>query len=114
MARKALLVCGILTSLLYLATDVLGGLAYPGYDFAAQAISELGAIGAPSRPLVGPLLVAYNVLMLAFGIGVLREAGGGRRALWGTGACLIACAAIGFATTALFPSFFSMRRPGSR
>jgi len=30
--RQALLVCGILSSLLYVATDILGGLRYEGYS----------------------------------------------------------------------------------
>ena len=40
--RRVLLTCGILAPLLYLATDILGGLRYPGYRFTAQAVSELG------------------------------------------------------------------------
>ena len=74
--RKALLAGGILSSLLYIATDVLGGLRYDGYSFASQAISELGAIGAPSKPFVDPLFIAYHLLALVFGIGILR---GGNR-----------------------------------
>ena len=79
MARKTLLVCGILSSLLYVATDVLGGMRYPGYSFTSQAVSELMAIGAPSEAFVDPLFIAYGVLVLAFGVGVLRE-GVGRTA----------------------------------
>jgi hypothetical protein len=57
MVRQVLLACGILSSLLYLATDVLGGLRYEGYSFTSQAISELMARGAPSEPLVDPLFL---------------------------------------------------------
>ena len=45
---KVLLLSGFLSSFLYIATDLLGGMRYDGYSFASQAISELGAIGAPS------------------------------------------------------------------
>src|SRR6476619_469496 len=76
MVRQLLLVCGLLSSLLYLATDIVGGLRYDGYSFTSQAISELAAIGAPSKPFVDPLFLAYYVLALVFGIGILWEATG--------------------------------------
>ena len=72
--RTALLACGILSSLLYVATDILGGLSYDGYSFTSQAVSELGAIGAPSAPIVIPLFFIYNLLALVFGYAVLRDA----------------------------------------
>jgi len=58
MVRQVLLACGILSSLLYVATDVLGGMRYESYSFTSQAISELGAIGAPSKPFVDPFFIA--------------------------------------------------------
>jgi CubicO group peptidase (beta-lactamase class C family) len=109
MARKALLVCGILSSLLYVATDVLGGMRYEGYSFTSQAISELMATGAPSEAFVDPLFITYGVLILAFGVGVLREGVRRSRALRITGALLMGYAAIGFAG----PTFFEMNRRGA-
>ena len=79
--RTILLVCGILASVLYVATDLIGGMMYEGYSFSAQTISELGAIGSPSKPVVGPLFFTYNVLLVSFGIGVIREAVARKRAL---------------------------------
>jgi CubicO group peptidase (beta-lactamase class C family) len=109
MARRTLLVCGILASLLYAAIDVLGGMRYRGYSFTAQAISELMATGAPSEAFVDPLFIAYGLLALAFGVGVRREGVGRSRALRITGALLMAYAAIGFAG----PTFFEMSRRGA-
>jgi hypothetical membrane protein len=100
--RQALLVCGILSSLLYVATDILGGLRYEGYSFTSQAISELMAVGAPSETFVDPLFIAYGVLALAFGVGVYREALGRNRALQIAGALLIAYSAAGFTGPTLF------------
>lgn len=107
--RQVLLVCGILSSLLYGATDILGGLRYDGYSFTSQAISELMATGAPSEGFVDPLFIAYGVLALAFGVGVFREADGRNRALRITGAMLIGYAAIGVAG----PTFFEMHPRGA-
>ena len=100
--RLALLVCGILSSLLYVATDVLGGMRYEGYSFTSQAISELMATGAPSEAFVDPPFIIYGVLALAFGIGVLREGTDRSRALRISGALLIGYAAIGFTGPTLF------------
>ena len=76
MLRKALLVCGVLSSLLYVGADLLAAARFPGYhDFTSQAISELTAVGAPTRGSVEPLLIAYDFLVIAFGVGVWRSAG---------------------------------------
>ncbi len=111
--RRILLACGILAFLLYVTTDVLGGLRYDGYSFTSQTISELGAIGAPSKSFVDPLFIAYGVLALAFGIGVFGEAAGRSRALRITGALLIGSAAVGIAGSSLFSTFFSMDQRGA-
>ena len=76
MLRKALLVCGVLSSLLYVGADLLAAARFPDYhDFTSQAISELTAVGAPTRGSVEPLLIAYDFLIIAFGVGVWRSAG---------------------------------------
>jgi len=100
--RQLLLSCGILSALLYAATDLIGGLRYEGYSFTSQAVSELMAVGAPSEPLVDPLFIIYGLLALAFAVGVVREAAGRNRALGITGALLIAYSAVGFTGPTLF------------
>jgi hypothetical protein len=78
LVRKILLLCGILASLLYVGTDILGAVYWEGYSYTSQTISELSAIGAPSRPLVVPLFLTQSVLIIAFGLGVWRSAGRNR------------------------------------
>jgi hypothetical membrane protein len=97
-----LLACGIVSSLLYVATDILGGLRYEGYSFTSQAVSELMALGAPSEALVDPLFIAYGVLVLAFGVGVVHEGVSRSRALQIAGVLLIGYAIIGFTGPTLF------------
>jgi uncharacterized protein len=80
MVRKLLLVSGIVSSALYLAADVLGAAVYPGYSYIDQTISELSALGAPSRPIVVPLFSLYPPLVFLFAIGVWLVAAN-RRAL---------------------------------
>jgi hypothetical membrane protein len=102
MLRKALLACGVLSSLLYLGIDALAALRFGDYhSYTAQAISELGAIGAPTRELVEPLFMTYNVLLLAFAVGVWATAGR-KRALRLIGALLAGIVAVGLVTPPMY------------
>ena len=75
-SRKALLVCGVASSLLYAL--MIWGIRYDGYNPISQVPSELTAIGAPTRALWTRLGWIYTVLVTAFGIGVWKSAGGNR------------------------------------
>jgi hypothetical protein len=96
MGRRALLVCGILSSLLYAAMTAFIPMQWPSYSSASQTISELSAIGAPTRPLWVVLAIPYTLLVAAFGWGVWRSAVG-NRALRAAGAWLLAQGVIGVA-----------------
>ena len=45
MVLKGLLVCGILSSLLYVAMNVFVPMLFEGYSLVSQTVSELSAIG---------------------------------------------------------------------
>ena len=96
MTRKVLLACGILASLLYVAMNVFVAMQWQGYRSASQTVSELSAIGAPTRPLWFPLGIAYTLLVAAFGWGVWESARR-NRALRVVGALLVASGLIGLA-----------------
>ena len=103
MVRKILLGCGIVSSVLYIVTDVLGTLRYPGYSYADQEFSELTAEGAPTRPLMVALNgITYTLLVTAFGVGVWTSASP-KRAARITGAMLFGYAASGTVTGVIFP-----------
>jgi len=72
--RKTLLFCGILAALIYVGRDLAAWLSYPGYDFANQVVSELSAIGVPSRGIDGAIGWAYGVLTLLFSAGIWLSA----------------------------------------
>jgi Protein of unknown function (DUF998) len=90
--RKALLVCGVASSLLYAL--MIWGMRYDGYDPISQVPSELTAIGAPTRALWARLGWIYTVLVTAFGIGVWKSAGG-NRAVRIVGGLILAYASLG-------------------
>jgi hypothetical protein len=74
--RKALLACGFVAAVLYIAMMQL--ITYDGYNWISQVVSELSAVGAPTRPLWFWLGWVYTGLMLAFGWGVWTTAGANR------------------------------------
>jgi hypothetical protein len=103
MIRKILLGCGIVSSVLYIAVDILGTLRYEGYSYADQEFSELTAQGSPVRPLMIALnVIPYTLLVVAFAMGVWTSARP-KRAGRITGAMLLGYAAFGMAGRAVFP-----------
>lgn len=74
MVRKILLICGILSSVLYAAMNVFVPMQWEDYSSASQTVSELSAIDAPTRPLWVLLGVVYALLVTAFGWGIRTSA----------------------------------------
>ncbi|MFN8513357.1 MAG: DUF998 domain-containing protein [Thermomicrobiales bacterium] len=100
--RKALLSCGVVSSVLYAAATFVGALRWEGYSSISQTVSELFAIDAPSRPLVVPLFLTYSVLVITFGLGVWGAARG-NRALRIVGGLLVVNEARGIVGTLFAP-----------
>jgi hypothetical protein len=102
MVRKLLLVCGILSSLLYVATVILAPMGWEGYSSASQTVSELIAINAPTKSLVVPLFIIYSLLVYAFAVGVWQSAGR-KRALHFAAVGLAGKEVLGLVVTLFFP-----------
>jgi hypothetical protein len=98
MLRKALLACGIVSSLLYVPVTILGAMQWEGYSSTSQSVSELMGFDAPSAPLVLSLFFIYSVLIYAFGTGVWMSAGQ-KRALRIAAVLMIAKEILGLAGT---------------
>lgn len=97
-----LLTCGIVSSMLYVSTDIFASMQWKDYSYFDQAFSELVAIEAPTRPLMlFALGILYNLLVTAFAIGVWSSAG--KRALRITAGLLFAYAIVGFFGGVIFP-----------
>ena len=103
-----LLLCGVLSSVLYVLTDVLGGMQYEGYSFTSQVVNELLANRAPSNAIVDPVFMMYGVLVFAFGVGVYRASAGRKTALRTCAMLLIA-----YAIACLPGPFVPMARRGA-
>lgn len=76
--RKVLLTCGILSSLWYVAINIFVPMMYDGYSMSSLTVSELSAIGTPTRIVWVLLSLLYPLLFAAFGWGVLQSTGGSR------------------------------------
>jgi hypothetical protein len=93
--RKVLLFCGLASSLLYTAANIFVPARFEGYDWISQTVSELSAIGAPTRTLWTALIVPYGFLLIAFGWGVILSSQG-RLSLKIAGGLMIVHGVIGF------------------
>ena len=74
MKRNFLLFCGLAAPLLYTATVIFGAAIRPGYSHIQYAISELAAAGAPNKSLIDTLFSIYNLLVMAFAVGMFSLA----------------------------------------
>ena len=112
---KVLLICGIVSSVLYLGMDIVAGLLTEGYSFTSQVISELSAIGAPTRPMWVPLGVVYAARQIAYRVGVMVKDGRsdtaapGQRRKRRLALRLIGCLLIAIAVAGLLPFPMHMR-----
>jgi hypothetical protein len=102
--RYGLLACGALSSLLYvIGIDVVAALRYPAYhNYTSQMVSELMAVGAPTRILLTWLFVPYNLLVFAFAGAVFWSADG-KRTTRLTAAALVAYGVVSTAGLLLTP-----------
>lgn len=92
--RNALLICGIMSSLLYVVMSVIVPIQWENYSSASQTVSELSAIGAPTRLIWVLPGIVYTLLVVAFGLGV-RESAQANRPLRIVGGLIVAYGIIG-------------------
>ena len=104
MVRKILLSCGIASSVLYVVTDILGSLRYPGYSWLDQEFSELTAQGSPVRPFMLTMnILPGTVLFTAFIVSIWTLAGPKQRTARITAALLAGYQIFGFVAGVITP-----------
>lgn len=106
---KLLLGCGVASGALYFLGDALMSARYPGYNPLHRTVSELNALGAPTRALSIACGLAGYALLLPFGAGVWRSAAG-HRGLRAAGGLLSGLGAFGLWGV----PFASMQPPGEQ
>ncbi|HSM23472.1 MAG TPA: DUF998 domain-containing protein [Anaerolineaceae bacterium] len=71
--KKLFALSGMLASIVYVGTVVLGGILRPGYSHVTESVSELVAAGAANKPLLSSLFIIYNLLCSIFAIGLFQQ-----------------------------------------
>ncbi len=79
--NNVLLLCGMVSSFYYAALLIFVPIFYPGYNSMSTTVSELSAIGAPTRSLWVGLCILYPILVAIFGWGVWHMSAGNRTLL---------------------------------
>lgn len=103
-SRKVFLICGIISSLLYIGIDITASVHWKEfYNYSSQGFSELLAFGAPTRPFVLSLSILYNAIVIAFGLCVWAT-DDRKISLRITGILLIGYAIVGIVTPSFFPA----------
>lgn len=74
MVKRGLFISGILSSLLYVVMNIVCAVRFNGYSTVSQTVSELSAIGAPTRLLWVSLGIVYTLLVTVFGWGIWQSA----------------------------------------
>ena len=108
---KVLLACGVASSLVYAATDILASMRWQGYDWTSRMVSDLFAVSAPTRSFIVVPMVVYNLLILAFGTGVWLRAW--NRRLRVAGAILIAYGIVSMIGLLIFPLNYAAKGAGA-
>jgi hypothetical protein len=73
-----LLAGGAASAIVYFAMDVIAALFHDGYNYRDQTISELSAIGAPTRPFWEVSGFFFSALVIAGAAGIWLSAGARR------------------------------------
>ena len=106
--RNALLLCGIISSLLYISGDLLASWWYDGYSIVDQNYSELLATGAPTRAKMLLASIFYNLLVTSFAVGIWISASPKHIAR------ITSAMMTGYATLSMVtPAFFQMDMRGA-
>lgn len=100
--RKVVLICGVLSSILYISAYIIASLLWDSYSYTSYTVSELMAIEAPTRSLMVILFTLYNILVISYGLGILTEKSQ-KRNLTIIGFLLIGYAVLGQIALLFFP-----------
>lgn len=102
-----LLWCGVLVAVVQILGDILAASMLRGYSYLHQSVSELSAIGASTRPITAGVGFVFELLVVAFSVGVWMVAE--------KPSLKITAVILGiFAVNAIVWGFFPMQQRGSQ
>jgi hypothetical protein len=80
--QRLFYLCGLIAPVLFIFTAVLGGALRPGYSHLTDTVSELFSPGSPNKLLLDILHTGFALLLILFGIGILRYIQESKLASW--------------------------------
>jgi hypothetical protein len=108
---KAVLIAAVVATLCSIGIDLLGLALWKGYDYVHQSITQLSALGAPTRPWAVALTIGRDLALLIVGL-TLWLVSDRNVALRITASLVITTAAAGFAAE-FFPTQVGQSPPFS-
>ncbi|APM40688.1 DUF998 domain-containing protein [Clostridium kluyveri] len=100
--QTILIAFGIISSIIYVITDIVASVMWSDYSRTSQTISELIAVDAPTRLYVAILFIIYDLLIYAYGVGIILSSNN-KRALKIAAFLIIAKEILGLVATLFFP-----------
>lgn len=101
---RTLILCGILSPILYILATIIGGLLIPEYSHIENAVSELIQSGAPNKLLLVTLMVISSISTILGCIGIFLTHKKKINKLVTTGIILILITGLlGLLTSTIFP-----------
>lgn len=104
--KKRLLWAGVVAAVLYTAVVIIGAWVTPGYSHVGDHVSTLYQAGSANGAWIATLFAVYNVLVVAFGVGVFHiaaDAGTPRRIAGLLGSIALILTGVAGALDAFFP-----------
>ena len=75
MNKKLISYLGIGAVFVYLFATILGGFFFTGYSHTSQHISELLGSHAPTRAVLNPIYLIYNLFLISFAFWFIQAMG---------------------------------------
>jgi hypothetical protein len=98
---RAVLVAALAAALLFISVDLVALRQWKGYDYVHQSMTQLAAIGAPTRSWTLALSIGHDVALFAVGLALLFLSG--RNVALRITAGLVMISAIAWVVGELFP-----------
>lgn len=104
MKSRTLILCGILSPILYILATIIGGLLIPEYSHIKNAVSELIQSGAPNKLLLVTLMIISSISTILGCVGIILTHKKRINKLVITGIILILITGLfGLLTSSIFP-----------
>lgn len=103
MKQRVLILAGALGPIIYILNVILGGIITPNYSQIENAVSELTQRGAPNIFVLSALFVLSAVLILLFGIAIMKHYKSQNRRVYAGGVMIVVYGIFAALLATIFP-----------